>query len=144
MQSINLDGIEKISDKFNELLEKFPEMRRKYHEEVAKETQDLVKGGFGNGKVASWQEKHVGSKGGYSAVRPMAKTYYANYAVGYITNSVTSGHRTRPASQKRHRPRTNYVSGKHVYIDKEVTARIMAERKAEEMTREIERRLRNL
>ena len=144
MQSINLDGIEKISDKFNELLEKFPEMRRKYHEEVAKETQDLVKGGFGNGKVASWQEKHVGSKGGYSAVRPMAKTYYANYAVGYITNSVTSGHRTRPASPKRHRPRTNYVSGKHVYIDKEVTARIMAERKAEEMTREIESRLRNL
>lgn len=144
MQSINLDGIEKISDKFNELLEKFPEMRRKYHEEVAKETQDLVKGGFGNGKVASWQEKHVGSKGGYSAVRPMAKTYYANYAVGYITNSVTSGHRTRPASQKRHRPRTNYVSGKHVYIDKEVTARIMAERKAAEMVREIESRFRNL
>ena len=144
MQSINLDGIEKISDKFNELLEKFPEMRRKYHEEVAKETQDLVKGGFGNGKVASWQEKHVGSKGGYSAVRPMAKTYYANYTVGYITNSVTSGHRTRPASQKRHRPRTNYVSGKHVYIDKEVTARIMAERKAAEMVREIESRFRNL
>ena len=31
MQSINLDGIEKISEKFNELVEKFPEMRRKYH-----------------------------------------------------------------------------------------------------------------
>ena len=63
MQSINLDGIEKISERFNELAEKFPEMRRKYHEEVAKEIQNLVKGGFGNGKVSSWQEKHVGSKG---------------------------------------------------------------------------------
>ena len=144
MQPINLNGIEKISEKFNELLEKFPEMRRKYHEEVAKETQNLVKGGFGNGKVASWQEKHVGSRGGYAAVRPKANTFYANYAAGQITNAIDSGHRTRPASQKRHRPRANYVSGKHVYIDKEVTARIMAERKAAEMVREIESRFRNL
>lgn len=50
----------------------------------------------GTGKVRSWQERYVGSKGGYAAVRPKAKTYTDKsnrYAVGYVTNAINSGHR---------------------------------------------------
>lgn len=54
----------------------------------------------GSGKVRSWQEKYVGSKGGYAAVRPKKETWTEatkkkgnRYAVGYVTNAINSGHR---------------------------------------------------
>ena len=144
MQSINLNEIEKIGKRLNKILDEFPGMRRKFHEEVAKETLTMIKNGFGNRKVASWQERHVGTKGGYAAVRPMAKTYYAKYAVGYITNAITSGHRVRPCSQKYSRAKLNYVSGKHIYIDTVDKATNMAEKKAETMTKELEEKLKGL
>lgn len=53
----------------------------------------------GSGKVRSWQGAYMGSKGGYAAVRPKAKTYTKptkkwgyKYAVGYVTNAINSGH----------------------------------------------------
>ncbi len=59
------------------------------------------------GKVAGWQEHHLGSGGGYAAVRPVAKTFHKGYAVGYITNALESGHRVRYPSgySKRYVPK---------------------------------------
>ena len=64
----------------------------------------------GTGKVRSWQNQYVGSKGGYAAVRPKAKTYTdetRKYAVGYVTNAINTGHRfpTPRGKTQRYKPR---------------------------------------
>lgn len=82
----------------------------------------------GTGKVQSWQGAYVGSKGGYAAVRPKAKTYaedrknwkrtYAarapkqKYAVGYVTNAINSGHKFPTPSGKRERYKPRIESGR--------------------------------
>ena len=69
----------------------------------------------GTGKVQSWQEKHLGSGGGYAAVRPAAKTYdRAGNAVGYVTNAIEGGHRVRTGSGPS-RARMQRVPGKWMY-----------------------------
>ena len=69
----------------------------------------------GTGKVQSWQEKHLGSGGGYTAVRPAAKTYdRAGDAVGYVTNAIEGGHRVRTGSGPS-RARMQRVPGKWMY-----------------------------
>ena len=82
----------------------------------------------GKGKVAGWQDIHMGSKGGYVAVRARAKEYQTTksgkrYAVGYVTNAIEGGHRTggrrpgRKAEGYRYRPRIHKaaVPGKWTY-----------------------------
>lgn len=69
----------------------------------------------GTGKVQSWQEKHLGSGGGYTAVRPAAKTYdRAGDAVGYVTNAIEGGHRVR-TGRGPSRARMQRVPGKWMY-----------------------------
>lgn len=53
----------------------------------------------GTGKVRRWQEAVVGSRGGYAAVRPRARTLAEDdrgkttrYQVGQVTNAINSGH----------------------------------------------------
>ena len=60
--------------------------------------QEVRTGIGGTGKVSGWQAPHMGSGGGYVAVRPKAETYQTTksgkrYAVGYITNAIEGGHR---------------------------------------------------
>ena len=91
----------------DELLEKlrkspslFREARRRAMAMAAPELKrelDRIIGG--EGKVRNWQGQFIGSKGGYAAVRPLAKTYTEptkklgkTYAVGYVTNAIDSGH----------------------------------------------------
>lgn len=69
----------------------------------------------GTGKVRGWQEQHVGSKGGYAAVRPMAKTYTDKsnrYAVGYVTNAINAGHKFPSPSGKNQRYVPRIKSGR--------------------------------
>lgn len=74
----------------------------------------------GTGKVRSWQQQFVGSKGGYAAARPRKGTH-KGYSVGHITNAINSGHRFPSPSGKnpRYRPRIRSgrqtVPGKHFY-----------------------------
>ncbi len=98
--------------------ETFPDVRREMFERIAQELPELV-----NAKIAaanppirgttvqSWQENpgRVGSKGGYAAIAPRRNTYKVQgsrqYAVGYLTNALVSGAKTRmPASGPRRRP----------------------------------------
>ena len=90
-----------------------------------KQTVDAKIGG--TGKVQGWQGQFVGTKGGYAAVRPKAKTYTdptkkgKRYAVGYVTNAINSGHRFPSPSGKvkRYKPRIKSgrmnVPGKKFY-----------------------------
>lgn len=72
----------------------------------------------GSGKVRSWQGQFTGSKGGYAAVRPLAKAYTdptkhgKRYAVGYVTNAVNSGHKFPAPTGKNNRYKPRIRSGR--------------------------------
>ena len=111
------------------LLDRFKTEKEKALERMGKQAlQDVKQNIGGSGKVSGWQEPHMGSGGGYVAVRAKARTYQTTkngkrYAVGYVTNSVEGGHRTggqRPgpkADGYRYRPRYKKaaVPGKWFY-----------------------------
>lgn len=72
MQTTFLDkaALDRLAADFNALLHDYPEWRREMYEEMAQAVLEDVQSGFGNGDVAGWQDKAVGSGGGYAAVRP--------------------------------------------------------------------------
>lgn len=124
MQSVDLSELDRLTENMNKLLEEAPEKRRELHERLAEEakqevdTQISADVGGDSGKVQSWQEPHVGSGGGYAAVRASDITS-GNNSPGAITNYLENGHTIRkPSGQaKRYRPEihTAYVDGKHFY-----------------------------
>lgn len=104
MQQLSIAG---LSAHFEQLLRKIPEERRALFERLEPQLEAAVRQTIGgSGKVASWQVGSLGSKGGYAAVHPKGKATYKGYAVGYITNAITSGHKT---------PKGGFVAGKHYY-----------------------------
>lgn len=124
-QSVKISGLERLREDFQKLAGELPEMRREIHEELAGQMRGEVeealarKAGSSTGKVAGWQEGYVGTKGGYAAVRPRAKTSYRGYAVGQITNAIENGHAIRRPSGRwkgyRARVKKRYVLGLHFY-----------------------------
>lgn len=128
MQTVDTREIDRLVESWDRLLKQFPEAKRRALEQMGRDLLVNVREEIGgSGKVAGWQEPHMGSGGGYVAVRAKAKTYQTTkrgkrYAVGYVTNSVEGGHRhggRRGSSKKgyRYRPRykTAAVSGKWFY-----------------------------
>lgn len=117
MAGVELKGFERILRSWETLLDRFKTEKEKALERMGKQAlQDVKQNIGGSGKVSGWQEPHMGSGGGYVAVRAKARTYQTTkngkrYAVGYITNSIEGGHRTggqRPgpkADGYRYRPR---------------------------------------
>lgn len=117
MQSVDTRDIDHLIDSWNALLKRFPDGKQKALESIGRDLLLNVRDEIGgSGKVAGWQEPHMGSGGGYVAVRAKAKTYQTTkngnrYAVGYITNAIEGGHQTggqRPgpkADGYRYRPR---------------------------------------
>lgn len=117
MAGVELKGFERILRSWETLLDRFKTEKEKALERMGKQAlQDVKQNIGGSGKVSGWQEPHMGSGGGYVAVRAKARTYQTTkngkrYAVGYVTNSVEGGHRTggqRPgpkADGYRYRPR---------------------------------------
>lgn len=117
MQSVDTRDIDHLIDSWNALLKRFPDGKQKALESIGRDLLLNVRDEIGgSGKVAGWQEPHMGSGGGYVAVRAKARTYQTTkngkrYAVGYVTNSIEGGHRTggqRPgpkADGYRYRPR---------------------------------------
>ena len=124
-QSVKVSGLDLLREDFQKLAGELPEMRREIHEELAGQMRGEVeealarKAGSSTGKVAGWQEGYVGTKGGYAAVRPRAKTSYRGYAVGQITNAIENGHAIRRPSGRwkgyRARVKKRYVLGLHFY-----------------------------
>ena len=115
-QTVKCDGLDQMGKSWSELLKRFPEEKRRVLFEVGQELLTQVRQEIGGkGKVAGWQDIHMGSKGGYVAVRARAKEYQTTksgkrYAVGYVTNAIEGGHRTggrrpgRKAEGYRYRP----------------------------------------
>ena len=128
-QSVQWEGLDKLEKSWGDLLKRFPEEKRRVLEEIGTELLSRVRREIGGeGKVSGWQEAHMGSGGGYVAIRAKAKTYQTTkngnrYAVGYVTNAIEGGHRTggqRPgpkADGYRYRPRYQKaaVPGKWFY-----------------------------
>ncbi|MFR1050272.1 MAG: hypothetical protein ACLSE7_00880 [Lachnospirales bacterium] len=97
MQRISITALEA---RWQEIIRAMPELKRAAFADLGPEILAEVREEIGgSGKVQDWQEYQVGSRGGYVAVRPRAKTYHASrsggkkYAVGYITNAINSGHK---------------------------------------------------
>ncbi len=125
MQSIDISDLEKFSDDLNALLNKIPGARRELHEKIAVAAKrevnaQISQSGLNDsaGRVKEWQEPHVGSGGGYAAVRATDASTGDN-SPGAITNYLENGHKVRkPSGQaKRYRPKIKvpYVDGRHFY-----------------------------
>ncbi|WP_050698668.1 hypothetical protein [Anaeromassilibacillus senegalensis] len=130
-QSIDTSQFDGFSRRVENILKGNKEARRKLHERlasIANETLDQKTDERLNGdttKIKGWQEKAVGTKGGYAAVRPRKGELPPNgkgnaYRYGQITNAIENGHRVRPPSPdtKRKRPgraKMIAVSGRFFY-----------------------------
>lgn len=99
-QTIELSGFDQLEKSWDTLLKQFPQERKAVLEKLGQQILEKVQREIGGtGKVAGWQAPHVGSGGGYVAVRAKANTYQTTknghkYAVGYITNAIEGGHKT--------------------------------------------------
>lgn len=149
MQEIQIDTAE--LDRLAERLAQSPELlrqaKRQAFEAAAPRLLELVQTQIGgSGRVKSWQEKFVGSMGGYAAVRPRARTWIETrqakrYAVGYITNAINSGHRKRGRGTYQDKRLKSYktisqedwVAGKHFYETAQELAEPVAQAAAEEI-----------
>ena len=117
MATVKLTGFDRLAQSWDNLTKRFQSEKREKLREVGQRALGEVQRNIGGTeKVAGWQAPHMGSGGGYVAVRPRAKTYQTTkggkrYAVGYITNAIEGGHRTggqRPgpkAQGYKYRPR---------------------------------------
>lgn len=142
---------------FSEFLEKFerlesvkdllPGMKREFLDSLGRRMLSTVRGNLGGtGKVQSWQEYRVGTRSGYAAVSPKAKLLYKDYAAGYVTNAIESGHRIRsPSGQAkgRYRPRITKpkVPGRFFYKGSEAETARLAENAAKELAENIARKI---
>lgn len=124
------------------------EAKRQAFEAAAPKLKAAVQAEIGGtGKVKSWQEGYVGSKGGYAAARPKAETWTERtkktgkrYAVGYVTNAINSGHRfPSPSGRKGYRP--DIRSGAMRVRGREFYQRAQA--KAEDVAREAAKQILN-
>lgn len=152
MQSIEKAGLNDLDHALSDLLDDFPEMRRELHEElgaIAKREVDAAVESSGindsGGNIRRWQVVHIGSKGGYAAVRAAgakAGGGTGSNSAGAVTNYLEHGHKIRPPQGgKNYRPRIHvaYVNGFHFYD----TARTSVEAKAIQTAQRFTERLAN-
>lgn len=110
--AVDTTSLERLVESWDALVQRFPREKRAALEAMGTELLQQVRGEIGGtGKVAGWQVPHMGSGGGYVAVRAKENTYQVTksgkrYAVGYISKAVEGGHKIRkPQGGKGYRPR---------------------------------------
>lgn len=112
-----------FAQSLGQVLEELLEIRRSVLEEAGEEVLRAVRGRIGgHGKVQRWQAVHLGSGGGYAAVRAVARMDDGHgRAAGAVTNAIESGHKVREPSGRaaRYRPRRRMdrVPGKYMYAE---------------------------
>lgn len=124
MQSVQISELDHLYGRVNHLLRQMPQKRRVFHEKCGEKLHRLVKTQIAaslqdtHGKIAGWQQRYIGSGGGYAAVRAIDSSTGAN-SPGAITNYLENGHAIRRPSGKyrryKRRMRTAYVNGRHFY-----------------------------
>lgn len=144
--SIDAKDLDRLVEKLAKSPKIIQEAKRQAFEEAAPRLKQAVDTAIGGtGKVQSWQGQYVGSKGGYAAVRPKAKTFTKvngrgkRYAVGLVTNAINSGHRFPSPSgkDKRYRPRIRSgrqsVPGRQFYQQAELQVPEIAQAAAQKV-----------
>lgn len=113
--------------------ERFQDLRRDVIEPYGPKLQSAVVNRIGpSRKVRTWQEVYQGSRGGYAAVRPKAKTYHNGRAVGAITTAIESGH--APGYHQ-----TSRVAGKYMYLRSMPDAARISAEAAQELKDKLQR-----
>lgn len=114
-----------IDESIENALKKFPELRQRAVENIAKRMKqelDLeisTRLNDSHGKIRGWQAIRIGSRGGYSVIEPIKGNNGKN-SPGAITGYLERGHRIRGPRKtkgKGYRPRihTPYVDGRWFY-----------------------------
>ena len=125
---VDASDLTRLDAKLADAIDRSKEIRREMLTDVGEQLLAQVRQKIGGtGKVQRWQHTHLGTGGGYVAVRAKAKTYQVTksgkrYAVGYITIAIEGGHKhggRRGSSKKGYRYRARYktaaVPGKWFY-----------------------------
>ena len=154
IQSVDFSDLDRLIERWDTLLKRFPSSKRAVLERMGQRLLAHVKTQIGGtGTVQGWQERYVGSKNGYVAVRPKADTYKTTaggkqYAVGYVTNAIENGHRHRKPSQVKrdgysYRARIHVaaVPGKHFYAAVRARAESAVEDELKRLAAEVARGL---
>lgn len=154
MQEVDSRGIDGLDRAFTDLLREFPEMRRELHRELAAEAKKEVDAAISSsglndsrGNVRRWQVAHVGSGGGYAAVRAASEKEGGGTgpdSAGAVTNYLEGGHNIRPpsgAAGYRPRIRVIYVNGFHFYQTARSSFEAKAVRLAERFADKLAQRL---
>lgn len=157
MQSIEKKDLDELDAKLRSILEKFPRKRRELHERLAEYAKAAVNRQTSlrlkdtHGRVQSWQQKHVGTGGGYAAVRATdesSKRYPSPgpNSPGAVTNYLENGHAVRPRSaytrlNRKSRAEQDRVAGRYMYdnakVQMERDALVEAKKLAEELEQEL-------
>lgn len=141
-------GLKELDGVLSGLLKDAPDLRRELHEKLgalAKQELDSAISGSGvrdaHRAVRRWQVVHIGSKGGYAAVRPAGSSEGGGVgpeSAGAVTTYLEDGHkiRTARARVKGYRPRIRvaFVSGYHFYERASASFEAKAIREAERFT----------
>lgn len=151
---VDFSGLDDFAAAIANTLKTMPDEQRSAHEGIATALKSGLDGNISaslndsRGRVKSWQQSHVGSGGGYAAIRPIGGSGSGrNDSPGAITNYLESGHRIRrpTGAAKRRRPsraKVAYVNGRHFYQSTEQSiesaATAMAEGLADKLAEKLE------
>ena len=155
MAQIDISALQELAERFQQVYEALPQERAALHRRIG----EAVQGELGeriasslddsSGKVRSWQRVHLGSKGGYAAIRPAGTKdsppgKSGPDGPGAITTYLERGHRIRPPKGgKGYRPRIRVgrAAGRGFYQGTQDAARAIALREAQAWGDEIARKL---
>lgn len=142
MQSVVIQGLDKVTKALEDMPQVIREARGEVMEEMGKELLSSVQHRIGyltgsehrrgSDHVADVQEYRVGSGKGYVAVRAKADTELDGYAAGYITNALEGGHNIRRpnTSNSGSKSKVTRVAGKYMYRDSQLDAAQLADEAA--------------
>lgn len=129
-QELDFSEFRRVFENLDRVKDQIPEIKREFLDSLGRRMLSSVRWAIGGeGKVQSWQEYSIGSRGGYAAVRPKENTYQNSskreYSVGFITTKIENGHRIRsPSGQAKGSYRyrgdahkANRIPGRYFYKD---------------------------
>lgn len=156
MDGLDISQLTQFSSALDALVRDAPELQKELHTELADELKQALDNCIDETfpsrsyRIINWQEKHVGSMGGYAAVRPAKGDTEMKWkgkpmSKGLITAKLEDGHSVRrpSGSGKNYRPRlkTVYVDGRHFYANTAKEIERTAISRAERMVNTIAERL---
>lgn len=144
MARVDISGLQELDERFQAIYAGLPQQRAALHQRIGEAVYTELGGRIasslrdGGGRVRSWQRVHVGSLGGYVAIRPAGTKdtppgESGPNGPGAVTSYLEHGHRIRPPKGgKGYRPRIKAlrVAGRGFYKGTQAAARSIALREA--------------